>query len=251
MLMTQVPNTPRRSKHALIAEALSNDIQKGKYKVGDLLPSEPELSAAFGVSRHTVRMALRTLHEVGLTVSRQGVGTQVNQDQVHSRYSYSFNSASDLLQYATKTRFRVLDSVQLAVDAKLADYLGCKPDQRWWRVRTVRMERSGGAPIAYSEIYVPLTFGAVVSEVKTSRQPIFALIEERFNERVHEVQQDIGAIGLSAEEARHLGEKPNSPGLEITRRYFGRGRLIFEVARSVHPMTSFKYSMRVKLEHSR
>ena len=249
--MSYVPNTPRRSKHALIAEALSNDIQKGKYRIGDLLPSEPELSAAFGVSRHTVRMALRTLHELGLTVSHQGVGTQVNQDSVQSRYSYAFNSASDLLQYATQTRFRVLDTLQLALDAKLAEYLGCKPKERWWRVRTVRTERSGGAPIAYSEIYVPLAFGAVLPEVKTSRQPIFVLIARRFNETIGEMQQDIGATALSAEEARHLGEKANSPALEITRRYFGRGRRTLEVARSVHPMTSFKYSMRVKLEHGR
>lgn len=246
--MSYVPNTPRWSKHALIAEALANDIQQGKYNVGDLLPSEPELGAAFGVSRHTVRMALRTLHELGLTVSHQGVGTKVNQNKVRSRYSHSFNSASDLLQYATKTRFRVLDTKQLAVAAELAEYLGCKPNERWWRVRTVRTERIGGAPIAYSEIYIPLAFGAVVAEVESSRQPIFALIEQRFTERVDEVQQDIAAIALSAEEARHLGEKPNSPGLEITRRYFGRGRL-FEVARSVHPKASFKYSMRVKLDH--
>lgn len=249
--MSYVQNAPRRSKHALIAEALSTDIQKGKYKVGELLPSEPELSAAFGVSRHTVRMALRTLHELGLTVSQQGVGTLVNEDKVHSRYNYAFNSASDLLQYATKTRFSVIDTLQVAVDAKLADYLGCKPNERWWRVRTVRSERVGSAPIAYSEIYVPLAFGAVVSEIQSSKQPIFALIEQHFNERVDEVQQDIRAIALTAEEAKHLGGKAGSPGLEITRRYFGRGRRTFEVARSVHPMVSFKYSIRVKLEHGR
>ena len=236
-------------KHALIAQALSNDIQHGKYKVGDLLPSEPELSAAFGVSRHTVRMALRTLHELGLTISRQGVGTQVNQNQVQSRYNYAFNSAADLLQYATKTRFRVIDTAQVAVNVKLADYLGCKPNELWWRVRTVRFGRGATTPMAYSEIYVPLAFGAVVTEVATSREPIFAQIEKRFNERVDEVQQDISATALTAEEAKHLEEKTGSPGLEITRRYFGRGRRALEVARSVHPRESFTYSMRVKLEH--
>lgn len=247
--MSYAPNAPKRSKHALIAQALSNDIQQGKYKVGDLLPSEPELSTAFGVSRHTVRMALRTLHELGLTVSHQGVGTQVNHDKVQTSYNYAFNSASDLMQYATKTSFRVVDTMQVVVDAKLAEYLGCKPNELWWRVRTVRYERDASAPIAYSEIYVPLAFGAAVTGIESSREPIFALIEKHFNERVDEVQQDITAIALTSEEARHLGQKSNSPGLEITRRYFGRGRRPFEVARSVHPRNSFKYSMRVKLGH--
>jgi DNA-binding GntR family transcriptional regulator len=247
--MSYAPSAPKRSKHALIAQALSNDIQQGKYKVGDLLPSEPELSAAFGVSRHTVRVALRTLQELGLTVSHQGVGTKVNQNQVRARYSYAFDSLSDLLQYATKTRFRVIDTAQVAVNAKLAEYLGCKPDELWWRVRTVRFVPGATRPIAYSEIYIPLAFGAVVPEVAGSRKPIFALIERRFNERIGEVQQDISATALTAEEAKHLDGKPGLPGLEITRRYFGRGRRAMEVARSVHPRESFKYSMRIKLEH--
>src|SRR5471032_2072703 len=93
---------PQRSKHALVAAALSTQIQSGKYRVGDLLPSEPELSAAFGVSRHTVRVALGRLQSLGLVVSHQGIGTQVHHNKILSRYNYSFNSASDLLQYATK-----------------------------------------------------------------------------------------------------------------------------------------------------
>ena len=239
-----------RSKHSLLADALSSEITGGKYKVGDLLPSEPQLSLRFGVSRHTVRAALRTLHQLGLVSSQQGVGTQVQETQLVSRYSHSFNSAEDLLQYATTTPVRVLDREEVVVDAAMAAQFGCKAGEHWWRVRTVRQDPSGRAVVAYSEIHIPLAFGAVLAETKKSRQPIFALIERRFGETIVEIQQDIACIArMKPEEAAHLQVPPKSPGMEITRRYIGRNGRVLEVARSVHPSDVFKYSTRVQLRH--
>lgn len=248
------PEVPSRgtgmTKHGLITKALSEEIRAGNYQVGDRLPSEPELSLRFGVSRHTVRAALRTLQELGLVSSRQGIGTQVQATRAVSRYSQAFNSAEDLLQYATTTRVRVIDREEIVIDADLAAQFGCKVGEHWWRLRTVRSEPSGRTVVAYSEIHIPLAFGAVLQEIAGSRQPVFALIERRFNESIVEIQQDIACLcEMKADESRHLKVPPDSPGLEITRRYFGRNARVLEVARTVHPPGVFKYSMRVQLRH--
>jgi GntR family transcriptional regulator len=240
---------PRRSKHALVAAALSTQIQNGKYRVGELLPSEPELSTAFGVSRHTVRVALGRLQALGLVVSHQGIGTQVHHDKILSRYNYSFNSASDLLQYATKTKVRVIDTAEIVVNGELASFLACKSQEHWWHIQTLRSEPTSSSVIAYSDIYIPLAFGPILADVKKSKRPIFSLIEDRFHESISEIRQDIGAISMTSQEAKLLGATKGSPGLEITRRYLGKGGRVLEVARSVHPRESFKYSMHVKLQH--
>lgn len=238
------------TKHGLVAQALSSEIRGGKYKVGDRLPSEPQLSERFGVSRHTVRAALRTLNQQGLVSSQQGIGTQVQETRLVSRYSHSFSSAEDLLQYATTTRVQVIDRKEIAVSAGMAVQFGCKAGEHWWRIRTVRSEPSGRAVVAYSEIHVPLAFGAVLDETAKSRQPIFALIEKRFHETIVEIRQDIAVIAaMKPDESTWLKVPPMSPGMEITRRYFGRNGRVLEVARSVHPSEVFKYSMRVQLHH--
>ena len=238
------------TKHGLVSQALSGEIQGGTYKIGDRLPSEPELSQRFGVSRHTVRAALRTLNQLGLVSSQQGIGTQVLETRLVSRYSHAFSSAEDLLQYATTTRVRVLDREQVAVDAGMAAQFGCKPGEHWWRIRTVRSEPAGRSVIAYSEIHIPLAFGSVLDETEKSRQPIFALLERRFHETIMEIQQDIACISsIKPDEATHLRVPPDSPAMEITRRYFGRNGRVLEVARSLHPSEVFKYSMRVQLRH--
>jgi GntR family transcriptional regulator len=234
----------------VLAAALSSEIRGGTYQIGDRLPSEAELSLRFCVSRHTVRAALRTLHDLGLVSSQQGVGTIVQETRLLTHYSQGFTSAQDLLQYATTTRVRVVERTKVAADAALARQLGCESGEHWWRVRTVRREPASGAVLACSEIHIPLAFGVLVRESIRSRQPIFALIESRFGEKISEIQQEISCVAsLGKEEAGYLGVPPGSPALQIQRRYFGtKGRLL-EMARSIHPNEVFKYSMRVQLRH--
>ncbi len=60
-----------------IASKLREEIAAGLYPEGAKLPTEAQLSARFGVNRHTVRHALAALGEEGLTVSRRGAGVFV------------------------------------------------------------------------------------------------------------------------------------------------------------------------------
>ena len=64
-------------RYAALAQSLLHDIESGRYPVGSLLPTEIELVEQFGLSRHTVREAIRQLQQVGLVTRRKGVGTRV------------------------------------------------------------------------------------------------------------------------------------------------------------------------------
>ncbi|HTD34629.1 MAG TPA: FadR/GntR family transcriptional regulator [Candidatus Elarobacter sp.] len=67
---------PRRL-HAHVVEAVVPMIVSGELAPGSLLPTEPEMSARFGVSRSVVREALRVLGAKGLIEVRHGSGTRV------------------------------------------------------------------------------------------------------------------------------------------------------------------------------
>jgi GntR family transcriptional repressor for pyruvate dehydrogenase complex len=60
-----------------VAQQIQRLIVDGALKPGDLLPPERELAERFGVSRSSVRDAIRSLELVGLVVPRQGEGTVV------------------------------------------------------------------------------------------------------------------------------------------------------------------------------
>jgi len=64
-------------KHRQVYQALSREIQSGRLKRGDRLPSEAELVRTFGASRITVGRAVRDLQAQGLVERRAGSGTYV------------------------------------------------------------------------------------------------------------------------------------------------------------------------------
>jgi GntR family transcriptional regulator len=68
----------RRPSLVDIAEdALRRWLSTGRHRAGERLPPEQELSAHLGISRGTLRTALRRLEESGEIVRRQGSGTYV------------------------------------------------------------------------------------------------------------------------------------------------------------------------------
>jgi GntR family transcriptional repressor for pyruvate dehydrogenase complex len=74
---------------ATIAQALASDIQDGRLKVGDKLPGEQKLAAAFGVSRNVVREAISQLRYDGLVEARQGAGAFVTSPEQRSAFRIS------------------------------------------------------------------------------------------------------------------------------------------------------------------
>jgi DNA-binding LacI/PurR family transcriptional regulator len=71
----------RKTKHRQVFEYIFADIESGKLKDGDRLPSEAELVKRFGSSRPTVARALHDLQNMGLVERKVGSGTYVNRTQ--------------------------------------------------------------------------------------------------------------------------------------------------------------------------
>jgi len=70
----------RRTKvYEEVAARIRRLIADGRLKPGDKLPPERELAAALGVSRTSVRDAIRTLQATGLLEPRQGEGTIIRE----------------------------------------------------------------------------------------------------------------------------------------------------------------------------
>lgn len=69
--------TDRTALWSSIARTLSEEIAKGHYHPGDKLPTEAQLSARFGVNRHTIRHAIQSLVQAGTLHTRRGSGVFV------------------------------------------------------------------------------------------------------------------------------------------------------------------------------
>src|SRR5204862_3853015 len=61
--------------YSCVKSFLKGELERGRWRPGELMPSEAELVGQFGVSRMTVNRALRELQTEGLVERVQGLGT--------------------------------------------------------------------------------------------------------------------------------------------------------------------------------
>ncbi len=67
----------KRRAYEVIVTQIRKLIEEGKLKKNDQLPNERELAEVFGVSRSTIREAIKTLESLKIVESRQGDGTYI------------------------------------------------------------------------------------------------------------------------------------------------------------------------------
>jgi GntR family transcriptional regulator len=234
-------------QYVLVAQRLIDDIQGGRYPVGSLLPTEFDLCTQFGVSRHTVREAIRRLQERGLVTRQRGVGTTVKANRAESRYVQSSAAISDLPQYVEDTRLVTTEAADLIADAALAELLKCPAGQRWVKVTGFRYAGREKLPMALTDIYINAAYGGVRKLIGTMKVPVYTLLEKQYGITIVEVEQEIRATTMGAADAKRLKVKPGSAGLLVTRRYLGDNDRLIEVSVNLHPAERFSYSMSLRL----
>jgi GntR family transcriptional regulator len=122
---------------------------------GERLPSEPQLARELGVSRATLREAMRTFETQGLIFRRQGSGTYV----LHP--AHVLDSGLEILESIETMAERIGLTVSMAkLDIEYCDpdknetqSLGIEPDQKI--VKLTRVIQAEGRPVAYLVDIVP------------------------------------------------------------------------------------------------
>ncbi|RTL64946.1 MAG: GntR family transcriptional regulator [Hyphomicrobiales bacterium] len=228
-----------------VVDVIRGEIASGHFKVGARLPTEDGLCQRFGVSRHTVREALRALRAEGLVESRQGAGTTVLRRDAASLYTYSVASIEELLQYATRVRYQVSRSGIVIADDRMAERLGCQKGDRWLRVEGFRYADGERLPVCWTEVFIRAEYAGIGMMIGRRTGTIYSWIEEMYGVRVETVEQQIRCEPMPAVAARGLKAKPGSTAVGMHRYYrLGDGTLI-EVATNIHAADRFNYTVKL------
>lgn len=235
-------------RYAILAREIALEIANGQYPVGSLLPGEIELAEQRGVSRATVRAALRQLQELGLISRRRRAGTRVEAARPRSDYAPSLTTLEDLVHYAAETERRVHEITEIVADDDLAVRIGCRPGQRWLRLLTTRGDpRWPDRPIARTSVYIdPAYSPGVRRHVRRSKELISTIIEQEHGTYAIEVRQEIRAVCLSPADAQLLRCETGAPALEVTRHYRDQTGRPFEITISVQPADRFSYVLTLR-----
>lgn len=237
----------KQTRYAQIARDISEGIASGRFPIGSQLPTEAEMCASYGASRHTIRSAMRELQDLGLVSRRKKAGTRVEATPKLSSYRTSIGSIEELAQFGAEHVRIVRDIKDVVADRDLAKTLGRPPGTRWVCFSTVRIaSATDDTPIGWTDTYVEETYSDLREIVHAHPELLVSsLIETRYGRRVAEVRQTIRPTLVPASLAEPLRVKPRSPALKIVRQYFDGAGEAFEISITIHPADRFTFSMRL------
>ncbi|MDX8365126.1 GntR family transcriptional regulator [Cytobacillus sp. IB215665] len=137
-----------RQLYLQVIDKIKEDIENGIYKEKEKLPSEFELSKLLGVSRATLREALRVLEEENVVTRRHGVGTFVNSKPLFTSGIEQLNSVTNMiLQGGMKPGTIFLSSTKQGPTEDDQKRFHCDENEEILLVERVRT--ANGEPVVY------------------------------------------------------------------------------------------------------
>ena len=231
------PPHGRQPRYLQVADELRAGIAAGQFGEGAQLPTESVLCERYGVSRFTVREALRRLQAEGLIRRRRGSGTTV--DTIGSVLRQPLSDVADLLQYAADSEFRFdVNGMVTLTDVQATD-LALPIGSRWVCLSGVRTLPPNGTPLAMTDVLIHPDLEQHVAGLKPGRVTLFEQLGKAAGFRIAHIEQDIRAIAAGARESAALGIARRSPILRIARHYRDENGRSVEISVSSHPGDRF------------
>jgi GntR family transcriptional regulator len=210
----------REIRYRTIAGDLRRRIESGEIAAGGLLPSEAELSEAYGVSRVTVRKALELLRADGVATARQGLGWFAAVEPLRQALGRLGTIEDQLEASGRRAERRVLDFGFEAAPARVGAVLGSDEV-----LRVSRLNLADGLPFARVTVWVSAALGSALSRDDVERATFYDLLGVPLGRAA----QTIAAAAAEPADARLLQVASGSPVLRCERiTYAADGRaLIF------------------------
>lgn len=207
-----------RALYLQVIDRMKQDIAAGVYKEKEKLPSEFELSKSLGVSRATLREALRLLEEDNVIVRRHGVGTFVNSKPVFSSGIEELTSVSDMIRQAGMEPGVVyLSTSESICSEEDVNRFHCNPDDTVISIERVRT--ANGEPVVYCidkvpSVYMPEGF------LGRKESSIFSALEESGDIRISYAVTFIDPTGYHEEASPILECDPETALLVLKQHHY-------------------------------
>lgn len=221
-------------KYLQISNWLEEMIRKGRYGVGERLPSESSLAEICGVNRNTVRQAVSELVTKGLISKKNGIGSFISARD-HSPVKYILQNISsftdDMLGMGITPKTNILSQKVVEADEELAEKLMLGGDKR--AILTKRLRLGNGIPLVIERSYLPYGEYKSLLGMKLTGS-LYHILTEKFGTELHRSIQTFRAVTLSQEDARLLDVPPKSPGIFLESIIYDPKNITVEVMHAHH-----------------
>jgi GntR family transcriptional regulator len=207
--------------YSQVESVLAAEITDGSLKAGDQLPTEDSLLARFEVSRITVRRAIQNLVSRGLVEILRGRGTFVAAPKITQELTELSGFVEDMQALGRKPTAHLIGKDIVIANETVADQLALTKGERVVRIHRVRL--ADDIPMSFDETYLPLEIGKKIITNNLKTEPIFALLEQKYNIPLFEAEYKLEAVAATVDVSAALRVPQGSPIFLIERTSYSTG----------------------------
>ncbi|MGY3716976.1 GntR family transcriptional regulator [Sutcliffiella cohnii] len=218
-------------------------IDTRELKPGDVVPSEREYAEKYGISRMTVRQAMKNLTSEGYLERKRGKGTFVAIKKLEQSLNFLTSFSEEMRARGMVPTTKVLDFNIISADKFMATKLGIEEGSPVYEVTRLRF--GDDIPIAYQIFYTSVDLVPSLTK-EMAEQSIYRYIERESGLSFISAEHEIEAKVALQEEANALGVKVGHPILYISRIGYSHNEKPLEYAESYFRGDYYKVKMKIK-----
>jgi GntR family transcriptional regulator len=223
-----------------IKALITQGLQSGEWKPGEMIPSEVELAGRFKVSQGTVRKAIDELAAENIVMRRQGKGTFVSTHH-EARAHFRFLRLMPDEGVPHQPDNKIIEVKRMRAPAEVARLLELKSGDAVVYVK--RVMSFDGAPTILEELWLPgqLFKGLTAERLVEYKGPMYGLFESEFGTRMIRANEKIKAVAADSGAAQYLHVLEGTPLLCAERVSYTYGDKAVELRRGIYLTAQHHY----------
>ncbi|MEO8758592.1 MAG: GntR family transcriptional regulator [Devosia sp.] len=202
--------------------ALRGLIKAGEWSAGSQIPNEDRLGEMLGISRITLRHALRNLEEAGLLRREHGRGTFVRSATLVAGVRGLTSFTDEMRTLALVASTRLVEAKQIAATHEMADALEIAVGEPVVQLKRLRL--GNGLPIGIQTSHLPEGRVPELFDNAASVMSLYDWLAEHYDIRPVKAKE-VYRVGRVAEaDSKLIQLAANTPAFEVERiAYDSRG----------------------------
>ncbi|WP_199616341.1 phosphonate metabolism transcriptional regulator PhnF [Paenibacillus alkalitolerans] len=198
-----------------IADILQGEIESGKYRVGDKIPSEAQLCRRFHENRYTIRQAIDLLVNTGVIRSHQGKGHYVCEKPLDIQYTItaSMRFSEVMKQLGCNPEAKLLRKEVMLPPDNIKQSLQLQETAFVYRLEILRY--ANRIPLTWNVTWLPVDIFPGLLQYLEPMHSLYAVLEHEYGVRLERMWSTFQATYPNAIEASYLQIPPNQNLLHI------------------------------------
>jgi GntR family transcriptional regulator len=223
---------------------LRDRIRAGELPPGARVETELELMERYGVSRATVRQALRGLIVDASFEVRRGLGTFVAAARFEHTIGGFYSYSREIERHGRQPRTRVLGLGLEPADDTVGAALGIAPGTAVVALRRIRL--ADDEPLVVETSRLPAARFPALEKVDFSTARLYDTLTTSYGCRPSRARETFEPILLSASEGELLGQRRGEPALRVERVAFDQDDQPIEHCRSTVRGDRYRYAVELR-----